>query len=74
VRAASTVAAVTLKVSGSTSQKTGLKPAFQTAPAVAKKVKAGMTTSSPSSGSSAIRLSRRASVPLLQLTACPVPT
>ncbi len=47
VHTASRVSAVTLKVWGSTSQKTGRSPAFATAPAVAKKVKLGTITSAP---------------------------
>jgi hypothetical protein len=68
------VSAVTLNVMGSMSQNTGLSPAFQTAPAVAKKVKAGRITSSPGSSSSAFSGRRRASVPLAQPTAWRQPT
>ena len=50
------------------SVKTGLAPVLQIAPAVAKKVKGGIITSSPGPISAAHKASKRASLPELQLT------
>ena len=59
-----------LNVAGSMSTKTGVPPALWMAPAVAKKVKGVVMTSSPGLRSSALSGSSRASVPLAQPTAC----
>ena len=74
VIAGSAVAAVMHHVSGSTSQKTGVAPRATTASAVAKKVKAGTTTSSPGTTPSARSPISSASVPLASPTQCSAPT
>ena len=63
VTAASILAGSMLKVSGSMSTKTGLAPRRWMTPAVAKKVKGEVMTSSPGPTSRAIRAMSRASVP-----------
>ena len=62
-----------LKWCGSTSTQTGVAPRRATEPAVAKKVKDGIRTSSPSRISSAISASRSASVPEETPRACFTP-
>ena len=70
VMAASMAAGEMLNVTGSMSTKTGVPPALWMVPAVAKKVKAGVMTSSPGFRSSASKGSSRASVPLAQPIPC----
>ncbi len=57
------------KVAGDTSASRGMPPACRTAPAVAKKVFVGTTTSRPAT-SSARRMISSALVPLLTAMAC----
>ena len=73
VMAASTRAALALKVAGSRSMKTGLAPTRETTPAVAKKVKLGTITSSPAPMPRAMRAASCASVPLDMPTAWAAP-
>ena len=70
----STVFAVMQLVSRSMSAKAGRAPAFTTASAVAKKVKAGTITSSPGSMPSARRAIVSASVPFATPTQWRRPT
>src|SRR6184192_1270956 len=70
VSAAATAAGSMLKVSGSTSTKTGVPPALWIAPAVAKNVNGVVITSSPGSSRSALSASSSASVPLAHAMAC----
>ncbi len=63
-----------LKVSSSTSTKTGVAPRKETTSEEAKKVKSGMKTASPALMSQAMRSIRRASVPLPQVMQCFTPT
>jgi len=69
VIAASIFAALMLYVSGSMSTKTGFAPRRAIEPAVEKKVKGVVITSSPDPMSSAINAERIASVPLETPTA-----
>ena len=71
VTAASTAAGSMLNVAGSMSTNTGVPPALWMAPAVAKKVKGVVITSSPGWRSSALSGSSRASVPLAQAIGVP---
>ncbi|OQA35002.1 MAG: hypothetical protein BWY56_01808 [Acidobacteria bacterium ADurb.Bin340] len=73
VRAASMASGSALKVTGSRSTKTGFAFNRATTPAVAKKVKLGMMTSSPGFRSRAMRATSRASVPLDMPMACFAP-
>src|SRR6185295_9584110 len=74
VIAAAVCAGSRLKVTGSMSTKTGRAPRRATAPAVAKKEKVGVTTSSPALTSSAISASSSASVPDDTATAWRMPS
>ena len=70
VIAASIAAGAMLNVAGSMSTNTGVPPALWIVPAVAKKVKGVVITSSPGRRSSALSGSSKASVPLAQAMAC----
>src|SRR6185295_3709098 len=74
VIAAAVCAGSRLKVTGSMSTKTGRAPRRATAPAVAKKEKVDVTTSSPALTSSAISASSSASVPDDTATAWRMPS
>ena len=69
----STLAGERLYVVGSMSAKSGRAPRRATVPAVAKKLNAVVTTSSPGPTSSAMSAARRASVPDEMPTPCRQP-